>query len=65
MNDVEHAIDAVPKVASLSRSLCRREFDNRFLASRMAEDYVRLYELLAAAESMTLPAPRLDSSLTL
>jgi glycosyltransferase involved in cell wall biosynthesis len=65
VNDVDQAVDAVPKVASLSRSLCRREFDKRFLASRMAEDYVRLYELLAAAESMTLPAPRLDSSLTL
>jgi hypothetical protein len=31
----------------------------------MAEDYVRLYELLATAESLALPAPRLDSSLTL
>jgi len=65
VNNVEEAVAAVPKVASLSRTACRHEFDKRFLASRMAEDYVRLYELLATAEDMTLPAPRLDSSLTL
>jgi glycosyltransferase involved in cell wall biosynthesis len=65
VKNVEEAVEAVPKVASLSRAACRREFDKRFTASRMAEDYVRLYELLAAAESLVLPAPRLDSSLTL
>jgi len=31
----------------------------------MAEDYVRLYESLANAESLAIPAPQLDSSLTL
>jgi len=65
VNSVDEAVEAVPKVASLSRPACRREFDKRFLASRMAEDYVRLYELLATAESLALLAPRLDSSLTL
>ncbi len=65
VNSVDEAVEAVPKVASLSRPACRREFDKRFLASRMAEDYVRLYELLATAESLPLLAPRLDSSLTL
>ena len=65
VNSVEEAVAAVPKVASLSRAACRREFEKRFLASRMAEDYVKLYELLATAEGMTLPASRLDSSLTL
>jgi len=65
VNTVEEAVQAIPKIASLSRAACRREFDQRFLASRMAEDYVRLYELLATADSLALPAPRLDSSLTL
>ncbi|HKF26309.1 MAG TPA: glycosyltransferase, partial [Candidatus Acidoferrum sp.] len=64
VDSVEQAVAAVPRVASLNRSACRREFDKRFLASRMAEDYVRLYELLATAESLAVPAPRLDSSLT-
>jgi len=62
---VEEAVAAVPKVASLSRTACRREFEKRFLASRMAEDYVRLYESIANPESLTIPAPQLDSSLTL
>jgi glycosyltransferase involved in cell wall biosynthesis len=65
VNSVEEAVAAVPKVTSLSRVACRREFDKRFLASRMAQDYVRLYESLANAESLPLAAPRLDSSLTL
>jgi len=65
VNSVEEAVAAVPKVASLSRVACRREFDKRFLASRMAEDYVRLYESLANAENLPLAATRLDSSLTL
>lgn len=65
VNSVEEAVAAVPKIASLSRVSCRREFEKRFLASRMAEDYVRLYESLANAESLTLSVPRLDSSLTL
>jgi len=65
VKSVEEAVAAVPKVASLSRTACRREFEKRFLASRMAEDYVRLYESIANAESLTIPAPQLDSSLTL
>lgn len=65
VNSVEEAVAAVPKVASLGRAACRREFEERFLTSRMAEDYVRLYESLANAESLTLSAPRLGSSLTL
>jgi len=65
VNSIEEAVAAVPKIACLSRAACRREFDRRFLASRMAEDYVRLYELLLTAETLALPAPRLDSSLTL
>jgi len=65
VNSVEEAVAAVPKVASLSRTACRREFEKRFLASRMAEDYVRLYESIANPESLTIPAPQLDSSLTL
>jgi len=65
VNSVEEAVAAVPKVASLSRAACRREFEKRFLTSRMAEDYVRLYESLANAESLALSAPRLGSSLAL
>lgn len=65
VNNIEDAVAAVPRVASLSRPACRREFEKRFLASRMAKDYVTLYESLLNAENLPLPASRLDSSLAL
>jgi len=67
VNSVDEAVAAVPLVASLSRTACRREFEKRFEVSRMAEDYVRLYELLAVADagSLTVPASRVNSSLAL
>lgn len=65
VKNVEQAIEAVPMVAELSRASCRRDFDRRFTASRMAEDYVTLYESLlsAAEESFALTTSKLDSSL--
>ena len=65
VNNIEDAVAAVPRVASLSRPACRQEFETRFLASRMAKDYVTLYESLLNAENLPLPASRLDSSLAL
>ena len=65
VNNVEDAVTAVPQVASLSRLACRREFERRFLASRMAKDYLTLYESLLNAENAPFPASRFDSSLTL
>src|SRR5262249_45636124 len=61
VKDVEQAIEAVPRVAELSRASCRRDFDRRFTASRMAEDYVTLYESLlsAAEESFSLTTSKL------
>jgi glycosyltransferase involved in cell wall biosynthesis len=64
VNSVDEAVAAVPQVASLSRLACRREFEKRFLALRMAEDYTRLYESLANSESLSQSA-RLNSSLAL
>jgi glycosyltransferase involved in cell wall biosynthesis len=46
VEDIDQAVDAVTRVASLSRDRIRREFDRRFTAARMAQDYVRLYERL-------------------
>jgi glycosyltransferase involved in cell wall biosynthesis len=65
VNNIADAVAALPRVASLSRPACRREFEKRFLASRMAKDYVALYESLLNAENLPLPASRVDSSLAL
>ena len=44
VDDLDHAIAATRRVDRLSRVACRKAFDDRFSASRMASDYVRVYE---------------------
>jgi glycosyltransferase involved in cell wall biosynthesis len=40
---VEEAVQAVRRVPALSRARCRKVFEARFSATRMAQDYLRLY----------------------
>ncbi|MGH9808313.1 MAG: glycosyltransferase family 4 protein, partial [Terriglobia bacterium] len=49
----EEAIQALPNVLSLDRRAVRRRFEERFSASRMAHDYVKLYR--AALEAPAQP----------
>jgi glycosyltransferase involved in cell wall biosynthesis len=65
VDDVAEAVAAVAQVSTLNRSRCRADFEERFTASRMAQDYVRLYEAVIAARSGTEEAPAVDSLLTL
>jgi len=44
VDDVEEAARAVAALDRLSRTRCRQVFESRFTASRMARDYVRVYE---------------------
>jgi len=46
VDTVEEAIAAVPGVLSLDRRKIRRVFEQRFSATRMAKDYVSVYERL-------------------
>jgi glycosyltransferase involved in cell wall biosynthesis len=46
VESVEAGVEAVRGIASLNRVRCRQEFEKRFGASRMAADYVTLYERL-------------------
>jgi glycosyltransferase involved in cell wall biosynthesis len=46
IKDVDEAIKAVKNVSGLSRSLCREVFERRFSATRMAQDYLEIYEKL-------------------
>ncbi|HVU52280.1 MAG TPA: glycosyltransferase family 4 protein [Polyangia bacterium] len=48
VDDVAQAIDAAGRVAELSRWRIREEFERRFTARRMAQDYLALYERVAA-----------------
>jgi glycosyltransferase involved in cell wall biosynthesis len=46
VDNVEEAARAVERVSKLSRASCRQTFSRRFRASRMAEDYLAVYERL-------------------
>lgn len=48
VDDIDEAVDAVHKARSLSRQAVRDRFEQRFTIERVARDYLRVYELLAA-----------------
>ena len=48
VDSIEEAIAATGRIPELSRERCRQAFDERFTATRMAEQYVEVYERLVA-----------------
>ena len=48
VHGLEDAVEAVQRVAQLSRKRCREAFERRFTATRMAHDYVQQFERLIA-----------------
>jgi glycosyltransferase involved in cell wall biosynthesis len=54
VTDISGAVAAVERVAEMDRWRCRRAFEQRFLARRMATEYLSAYETLAAGEPLAL-----------
>jgi glycosyltransferase involved in cell wall biosynthesis len=50
---LKEAVEAVRRVSGLSRRRCREVFEQRFTATRMAHDYVQVYERLIHSKSAT------------
>jgi glycosyltransferase involved in cell wall biosynthesis len=48
---MDEAIAALPRVIALDRKRVRQRFEQRFSATRMAEDYVEIYRSLVAADT--------------
>jgi glycosyltransferase involved in cell wall biosynthesis len=44
VNDLDGAVDAIDRVRSFDRTICRRVFEKRFSVRRMASDYVNIYK---------------------
>ena len=44
VTEIEAAVEAVRRVPALHREACREMFEKRFTATRMANDYMRVYE---------------------
>jgi glycosyltransferase involved in cell wall biosynthesis len=55
VRSVDEAVQAVRQAASMSRRACRRAFERRFTALRMADEYLTIYEQMLAA--MTSAGP--------
>lgn len=53
VNQVAEAVEAVGRIHMLSRKIVRSVFEQRFTASRMANDYIRLYKRLACQPKKT------------
>jgi glycosyltransferase involved in cell wall biosynthesis len=57
VRSLDEAVATLPKVLQLDRGEVRRRFEKRFSVSRMAEDYVRIYQMLVR-RSRTQPSLR-------
>jgi glycosyltransferase involved in cell wall biosynthesis len=55
VSDVDAAVDAVSRLGSIDRATCRRRFDQRFTASHMSSQYLRLYQTLLRQEGESIP----------
>jgi glycosyltransferase involved in cell wall biosynthesis len=53
-SSIDEAVAAVGRLPELTRHGCRQAFEDRFTASRMVEDYVRVYRALLEAERDTV-----------
>lgn len=49
VGSVEEAVTAIGRIGEISRMRCREIFESRFCATRMAEDYVAVYERILEA----------------
>jgi glycosyltransferase involved in cell wall biosynthesis len=63
VDTVDEAIDATTRALALPRAACRAYFEERFLAERMAMDYVDVYRAVIAASQRPNTAGRAALSL--
>jgi glycosyltransferase involved in cell wall biosynthesis len=59
VENAEEAVRALDRVAGLDRTKCRKAFESRFTAGRMAKDYVSIYRRILS-ERGTRPSLYLD-----
>ena len=55
VDDMDQAVAAVDKIASIERTACRNVFDKRFTATRMAEQYIDLYQSMVGTSTYISP----------
>jgi Glycosyltransferase len=50
VDNIDSAVRALDKIADLNRYDCRKEFEEKFTARRMAEEYLHIYERITKKE---------------
>jgi glycosyltransferase involved in cell wall biosynthesis len=55
VDGIEEAVDAVERLPALERAQCRAEFERRFTAARMTDDYLRVYRMLCEQNGARRP----------
>lgn len=58
VNSIEQSVAAIEKAAALDRRMCRRVFEQRFSARRMALNYIRAYRRLCSTEPRSIGPER-------
>jgi glycosyltransferase involved in cell wall biosynthesis len=53
VNSLEESVQAVERIESISRKECRQVFEERFSATRMAQNYIEIYQRLLKQSWMT------------
>ena len=53
--NADAAVKAIQKLESFDRAACRRRFEERFTASHMSSQYLRLYETLLRSQGEPVP----------
>jgi hypothetical protein len=61
VNNMQEAVSAVAEASALSRAACRQEFEARFTASRMAQDYLKVYKAMLSTKSLSTETWEIDS----
>ena len=61
VHTIDDAVEAVHNIDSIFREVCRREFNRRFTAGRMAADYVEIYQQIARQSRESNPSARTAS----
>jgi glycosyltransferase involved in cell wall biosynthesis len=56
VDDMDQAVEAIPRVTELGRRSCREAFERRFTAERMTIDYLKVYERLIGSRRHHAPA---------
>src|SRR5207237_8606479 len=62
--DAESAAAAVKNIGKIDRRKCRQYFEKRFTSTRMAEDYLAIYERLLKGQSAPIAHPERPLSWT-